>query len=190
MRLACPACGAEMTLDVLLNVEGAREAVLAALALPAPLGKLLVQYLTLFRPPKRQLSWERVATLLTDLALPIAEARLERGGRVWPAPLEVWRAALEEIVTKRDKLTLPLKSNGYLFEIVVGLAHKAEGAKETLREQNRAYAYSQDRGTGAGAVGAVVSAAVSKEMPASVRARLAELGHVSKRKPGGVGDGE
>jgi hypothetical protein len=40
-----------MTLDVLVAHEGAREAVLAALQLPAPIGKLLVQYLAMFRPP-------------------------------------------------------------------------------------------------------------------------------------------
>lgn len=140
MRLSCPTCGAEMTLDVLVAHEGAREAVLTALQLPAPLGKLLVQYLAMFRPPKRQLSWERVATVLADLREPIAAARIERHGRTWPAPLEYWKAALEQMVLLRGeaKLQLPLKSHGYLLEIVAGMSGKAESKAEAAQEGRRA----------------------------------------------------
>lgn len=36
MKLSCPACGSLSSLDALLGNEGAREAVMAALAMPAP----------------------------------------------------------------------------------------------------------------------------------------------------------
>lgn len=140
MNLACPGCGAEMTLDVLIGHEGAREAVLAALQLPAPLGKLLVQYLAMFRPRKRQLSWARVSALLEELRVPIAAAEISRNGRTWPAPLEYWRAALEHMVLLRDqgKLQLPLKTHGYLLEVIVGMSDKAERKAEGDRELHRA----------------------------------------------------
>jgi hypothetical protein len=140
LKLSCPGCGAEMTIDVLIAHEGAREAVLAALQLPAPLGKLLVQYLAMFRPPKRQLSWERVSSLLEELRAPIAAAEVKRHGRTWPAPIEYWKAALEQMVQLRDqaKLQLPLKSHGYLLEVIAGMSGKAEAKAESAQEIRRA----------------------------------------------------
>lgn len=140
-----------MSLDVLLAHEGAREAVLAALQLPAPLGKLLVQYLAMFRPRKRQLSWERVSALLEELRVAIAAAQIQRNGRAHAAPLEYWKEALEHMVQLRDqgKLQLPLKSHGYLFEVIVGRSEKAGAKAESAREAARA---SGSR-SGAGSIG-------------------------------------
>lgn len=138
MKLSCPSCGAVASLDVLLANEGARDAVMIALALPAPIGKLLVQYLALFRPAKRQLSFDRVASLLGELQPMIEAAAIERGGRTWSAPQDYWKLALEEMITKRDRLTLPLKSHGYLLEIIVGFSNKAEAKQETQTEARRA----------------------------------------------------
>ncbi|MCC7082200.1 MAG: hypothetical protein IT530_16125 [Burkholderiales bacterium] len=145
MRLTCPACGAEMTLDVAIAHEGARAATLTALELPAPLGKQLVQYVALFRPGKRQLSHDRLAAILGELLPMIQAAQIERNGRTWPAPIEYWRAGIEAMLAKRDadRLQLPLKSHGYLLEIIAGMAHAAEGKAETKREQERAYPYSR-----------------------------------------------
>ena len=169
MKLNCPSCGAVMSLDVLISNDGAREAVMAALALPAPLGKLLVQYIALFRPAQRQLSFDRVKSLLTELAPMIEAARIERSARTWAAPLEYWKAAIEEMLAKRDKLSLPLKSHGYLLEIIAGYANKAEGATETKREQARAYAYSREQKTDSGLKPA------RAVMPDSVRGELKQL---------------
>jgi hypothetical protein len=137
MKTTCPACGATASLDALLGHEGAREAVMVALALPAPLGKLLVQYVALFRPASRNLSMDRLASLLRELQPLIAEAKIERGGRNWSAPLEYWQMALTDIVSKRDKLTLPLKSHGYLLEIIAGFSNKAEAKQEAQSEAKR-----------------------------------------------------
>ncbi len=140
MKLSCPACGAEMTLDVLIGNEAARDAVLIALQLPAPLGKLLIQYLAMFRPAKRQLSWERVAAILGELREPMAGGQIERHGRTWAAPLDYWKAALEHMVQLRadEKLQLPLKSHGYLLEVIAGMSGKAEAKAESGEEARRA----------------------------------------------------
>lgn len=147
MRLTCPACGAEMTLDVAVAHEGARAATLTALELPAALGKQLIAYVSLFRPPKRQLSHDRLAAILGELLPMIQSAQIERNGRTWPAPIEYWRAGIEAMLAKRDadRLQLPLKSHGYLLEIIAGMANAAEGKAETKRETERAYPYAQVR---------------------------------------------
>jgi len=137
MKTTCPACGAVASLDVLLGNDGAREAVMTALAIPAPLGKLLVQYLGLFRPAQRQLSFDRVANLLRELLPMIAEAKIERGGRIWSAPQDYWVMAMTEMLAKRDALTLPLKGHGYLLTIIAGFSEKAEAKKEAQIEAAR-----------------------------------------------------
>ena len=137
MRLNCPACGSAMSLDALLASEGAREAVMTALQLPAPLGKALVQYLALFRPAQRQLSFDRVNSLLGELLPMIQSGKIERNGRLWAAPVESWRQGIEEMLAKRDKLTLPLKGHGYLLTIIVGYADKTEARAETQAEERQ-----------------------------------------------------
>lgn len=176
MRLTCPACGAEYTLDVLIAHEGAREALVEAMGMNLPLGKLLVQYLSLFRPPKRQLTMDRVAAILKELSGCIKARQITRNGRIWPVPLESWSWALAEIVAKKDKLTLPLKSHGYLFEMLIAAADKVEAAQEHALESRRA-----GGGLPAGQAVAVrsepkpLAAIVAAAMPEATRLALRQL---------------
>jgi hypothetical protein len=41
------------------------------------------------------------------------------------------------MISKRDKLTLPLKSHGYLLEIIAGYGNKAEAKAEAQTEARR-----------------------------------------------------
>jgi len=138
MRLTCPACGATQSLDVAIAHHAAREALMVAFACPAPLGPLLTRYLGLFRSPGRALSFDRVERLLGELLPMLQAGRVERHGRAWAAPQDVWRAALEQMINGADKLTLPLKSHGYLLEIIAGMANRGEAAIEARRESARA----------------------------------------------------
>jgi hypothetical protein len=113
--------------------------------LPGPLGDRLLRYLRLFSPRSRALSPDRAARLLTELLGPIAEAKVERHGRTWPAPLDYWSHALDEILSRREQLQLPLRSHGYLLEIVAAIAGKAEARTEAKVEQTRAYALGREQ---------------------------------------------
>lgn len=137
MKLTCPACGAVISLDVALGHEGAREAVMLAMRLPPQIGKLLVQYVGLFRPPKRQLSMDRLASLLGELLPMIESARIERGGRSHIAIQDYWVMGLTDVINRRDTLTLPLKSHGYLLEIIAGYSAKADAKAEALNDAKR-----------------------------------------------------
>lgn len=138
MKLVCPACGSVNSLDSLVGHDGARAAMAELAALAGPVAAAVLRYLALFRPEKRQLSLDRVACLLAELNPMIIEARIARNGRVYAAPREVWVAAIDSILASRDRLTLPLKSHGYLLEIIIGQIHKAEQAAESKREAGRA----------------------------------------------------
>lgn len=133
-----------MSLDVVLQHEAARAALVDALSLSHPIGRLLIQYLGLFKPHKRALTMDRVAGLLAELTPLIKAAQIERRGRVWAAPREAWAAAIESLLANRANLTLPLKSHGYLFEVLVGIANKGEAVAEAKQEAQRA----QQSGTG------------------------------------------
>lgn len=139
MKLACPSCGALMSLDVVVAHDGARDAVQIALNLPAPLGKLLIQYLTLFRPAQRQLTLDKVADILGELLPMILAERIERNGKEHKIAQFVWAAGLREIMDrhKNSPLKTPMKNHGYLFEILLSQAATAEAKAEAKREEQR-----------------------------------------------------
>lgn len=137
MKIACPVCGTSGALLLFAADADARHCVQLTTKLPPALERSLFAYLTLFQPPQRVLTWKRIRTLLAELLPAIEAQRVERHGRPWAAPHAAWIVAFDQMVEMRDKLTLPLKSNGYLFEILAGGANRIEAQAEELREQQR-----------------------------------------------------
>lgn len=142
-----------MDLDVLLAHEDNGQALAQLLALTVPLPKLVLQYLRCFKPAKNRLSHSRAVALLSELLPDMQRGVMTRAGREWAAPVAAWKAGIERVLELRDagKLTLPLKSHGYLLEIMVGLADKAEAQAERDTESARRHRVV----TGAVAEGAV-----------------------------------
>ena len=120
MNIKCPNCGAVHSLDSLINDADASAVLKAVLEMDAELGKAAIRYIGLFRPAKSQLSWARTAKLLNELLPMIKEQEAARDGVCFPAPTEAWIHSFNETVNARDqgRLKLPLKSHGYLLEIV------------------------------------------------------------------------
>ena len=120
MNIKCPNCGAVHSLDSLINDADASAVLRAVLEMDVEMGKAAIRYVGLFRPAKSQLSWSRTAKLLNEL-LPMMKAQTaERDGVSSPAPAEAWLHGFNETVNARDqgRLKLPLKSHGYLLEVV------------------------------------------------------------------------
>ena len=120
MLIRCPACGAQTSLDVVVDDAAAAEALRQALEL-APLGPRIVRYLALFRPVKTRLTWPRVNALLAELLPCIKGGCVTRNGQTTRIDEAAWAAALDEVIAARDggQLRLPLKSHGYLFEVAI-----------------------------------------------------------------------
>lgn len=139
MRITCPSCNAQYSLEAALQMDAARSALMRALAMPAPLAGLLAQYLGLFRPKGRVLAFDRADRLMAELLPMLAAESITRNGSTRRAPIAVWQSALEEMIALRDanKLRLPLKSHGYLLEIVFAAADKLEAIAERETEQQR-----------------------------------------------------
>ena len=122
MKTRCPCCGAENSLDALIGNDDARDAVLAVIAIGGELPKLAVQYIGLFRPAKTALTWARTAKLLNDILPDIRRGAITRERVEYPAPAEAWLYGFRELLARRNAggLKLPLKSHGYLYEVIAG----------------------------------------------------------------------
>lgn len=124
MRLICPACGALASLESWLADGDARAALALAAALPAELGPRVVRYLGLFRPAKRGLAWDRAHSLLAELAAAIAAGAIERERKRYEVGPAAWAEGLDTVLAARPTLDLPLRSHGYLYEILASNARR------------------------------------------------------------------
>lgn len=120
MKTRCPACGATSSLDALLGHSEASQAFKSCLGLVGELQTPLVKYLALFRPDSRDLTFDRAAKLLNELAPDIVAKQIQRNRQTFPAPLGAWIWAIGVVLERRDqgKIDLPLKSHGYLYEVI------------------------------------------------------------------------
>lgn len=182
-----------MDLDVLLAHEHSRQAMAMLIAAGMPLGKALLQYLRLFKPPKRQLGMGRVASLLEPLLADMQRGSIERNGRTWAAPREAWSTAIDKLLEARDagKLTLPLKSHGYLYEVIAGQADKVEAvAEREVDAQRRGRTHEAGPAAVSDVLADLRSASpagpgpAAREAMAKVRQSLAERALQQQRKPG------
>lgn len=139
----CPVCRTVLSWDIVFAHQGVREA-MTALVNADPDGaamlRPLLSYITLFAPAKTAMRYERIAALADELVAMMHSAQIERDGRVYAAPRAYWKSAFQEVVNRAHAggIRLPLASHGYLLEVLVGYANKAEAKAETQREQQRA----------------------------------------------------
>lgn len=139
MRITCPSCHAEASLDVLVGREADARAVSAFLARHVMLGDVMLRYIALFRPAKRRLGLARMVALIEELMPDIERGAIARKGRDWPTTPELWRAAMEQVLANNAKgtLSLPLSGHGYLHEVLQGMSDRCEAQAERATEGQR-----------------------------------------------------
>ena len=137
MKCVCPECGHVAGMTAFAGEAEARDCMAIALRMPRGLADNLMRYLSLFRPPKRALSWARALKLMRELERDIDRGYVSRRGRDWAAPMDAWQAAIATVLEQRDNLTLPLRDHSYLHEIITRGANKTEAVAEQKREDKR-----------------------------------------------------
>lgn len=139
MICRCPNCGAANSLDSLVSDAEAAEVLKMLLELDADIGKAAIRYIGLFRPAKSQLSWARTAKLLNELLPMIKAQEAVRDGVCFPAPTEAWIHGFNETINARDqgRLKTPLKSHGYLYEILAGWVGQPSAGNQTANQPSR-----------------------------------------------------
>jgi len=177
--ITCPNCRVSASLDVFLaddSVRAALDAVIDAHPAGDTLIKPMLRYIGLFAPPKSRMAYSRIAALTAELTPAMRAAQISRNGRVWPAPQAYWQSAFQTVLdaAHAGKLSLPLKSHGYLLEVIARMSNRQEAQTEARREAQRA----GHAGTGtpdARAQTPVTMHAPSCGMPPDVRQTLRTL---------------
>ncbi|MBB5204416.1 hypothetical protein HNQ51_001730 [Inhella inkyongensis] len=137
--LACPVCGTELSPAQLFAEAEAQQAFARLAAVSIPLGARVLQYLTLFTPPKTRLTLAKQCKLLLSLLPDLERQAITAKGRDWHVPVAAWAQAFDQLQASRaaGRLELPLKGHGYLHAVLVGLADKHEARAEAAAEQER-----------------------------------------------------
>ncbi|NYT80914.1 hypothetical protein H0A70_05320 [Alcaligenaceae bacterium] len=174
--VTCPNCRISASLDVFLSEDSVRAALDAVIdAHPAgeSLIKPMLRYVGLFAPSKSRMSYSRMATLIEEIAPAMRAAQIERSGRQWPAPLEYWQQGFTLVLSQAHQgaLILPLKSHGYLLEVIARMSSKAESQAESVREHQRA-GHSGAGLTAERAAQPVITSSAREAMPAHIREQL------------------
>lgn len=156
----CPYCG--KAIDIIQGMELAAGNEWTALIQSVPTSMIgaLLRYLELFKPPKQSLRWSRRLALTEELMPMIKSGVMKRNGIEYAMPMQAWEAEMMKLVSNKPaSLVLPLKSNGYLLEIMKGRVEKqmaAAEAKQIEAQRNRGHVGAQ---TGLQAAGDIVSQA-------------------------------
>lgn len=147
---ACPSCGAEFDLAVAFAHETDQRALARLAAVSIPLGARVLQYVQLFRPARQRLTARKKIKLLLEVLPDLERRAITHKGRDWPAPLETWAQAIDQMLAARDagRIELPMKGHAYLYAILAGMANAHEARAETAREQDRRSGPRRARGDG------------------------------------------
>jgi len=172
----CPACGSPRPLAEFLSDARERQALAAALRLDPRLADPLLAYLDLFAVPGKKLQSRKLVRLLTELHGLVSSAQVARNGVSCAAPVEYWRTGMEEVVARRDALTLPLTGHGYLQTVVFSLAGKAAGQSERKAEEDKRYRYARSTEGGPKSVGETLDAVKRSGPPAGWKDALFNRG--------------
>lgn len=130
MHLCCPACGFKSPIETFAADRDARHFAALMGRVPPPLADLTLRYISLFAPAKHAMTFSKGRAVLEPLVAMIEAGRITRARREWPVSLAQWEAGLQHMVESRSKLTLPLKSHGYLLEVLAGDTNKIEAQAE------------------------------------------------------------
>ena len=135
MNLTCPSCGAVHSAEAWENDIKARQALQATCSLPAELSKVLLPYLSLFRPDKRALSWSKSLKLINELQALVAQGHIQvKGKPARPCPPYLWAQGMEQMSMRTD-LSRPMPNHNYLRQIVWQLADQADARGEQITRQ-------------------------------------------------------
>jgi len=148
MKLHCPACGAEASLDCWDKDPDCLQALKSAFALPPEVARVVTSYLALFRPESRALSWPRALRVIKELNIMIAEGTLRIQGKpVRACPPGVWAEAIAEMVDNRSRIKRPLKNHNYLRQVAYAKAAELLSTASKPVERAEVLGDSIDRGT-------------------------------------------
>lgn len=133
--IMCPVCASELSLEQITSHLDDERAFARLVALSVPMAHLVVQYIGLFTPPSQRLTLRKKVRIIQQLLPDLTRQEITFKGRDWVALSSSWEQAIEQMLAARaaGRLDLPLKSHGYLYAILAGMADKLEASAEAAR---------------------------------------------------------
>lgn len=135
-RIICPQCNNTFDLQQAWDDADGRRFAELLTQLPPSIIRPFFNYLKLFKPRKRALSWARALKLTQELAPMIHAAQITRNGMLYVIPLPLWESAMQSMLHSKT-LSLPLESHGYLLEILAKTADKQAAIQEYAFEEQK-----------------------------------------------------
>lgn len=135
LLITCPCCRQSFELREAREDEAWREFAAQLVSLPSSVQPALLRYLELFRPAKQSsLRSTSLLNLLTTLKPLLVAQQFERSGKTYTAGAERFAGAMDYLHSQQAKLSLPLRSHGYLLDTLASVldreATKAEQAQQ------------------------------------------------------------
>lgn len=145
-QIACPVCSTELSMLQFFSNEETHRAFSRMAVVSIPLGARVLQYCTLFAPPKTRLTVPKQVKLMLQLLPDLERCAITHKGRLWAVPLEAWALGFDQMLAARDagRLELPMSGHGYLYSILAGLADKHEARAEAQVEADKRLLPRQD----------------------------------------------
>lgn len=159
-NVSCPVCASVFPLEAGVNEADALRFAALIAETPKPVQKYLKDYIVLFKPLKRGLTWSRRLDLLQEIVMLTTAGVIEHRKRRYGCSPELWAQGMREMLAHIDRLELPMKGHGYLVSIVAARAaatERSSAADEHATEEARRRPYREGEQRGPQPIGNVLS---------------------------------
>lgn len=124
VRVTCPACGCRGDVEAFMSDEDGKRLAAQFAEMEPALGRAVVRYLRMFKPPVTELKLARAVSIVADLVALIEAGSVckdERTNQRRAASPAVWAEAIEQLLSAPPS-DLPLKNHNYLRTVAFGVA--------------------------------------------------------------------
>lgn len=132
MNGTCQTCGTVAPIEWFLAEAEYRQICAALIELPKDVQAVVFHYLGLFRPVTgRAIAAKKAERLLAEIRSMVATGYVQVDRKAArPCPPRIWAKAIEQMVERRDRLSIPMPNHNYLKSIAYDLADQADAKNE------------------------------------------------------------
>jgi len=136
MNGTCQTCGTTAPIEWFLSETEHRQICAVLVELPKDVQAVVFHYLALFKPVTgKAIQAKKANRILAEIKQLVAAGHVQIDRKVArPCPPRIWAQAMEQMVERRDRLSLPMPNHNYLKSIAWDLADHADAKAEQTRQ--------------------------------------------------------
>ena len=137
MNGTCQTCGTTAPIEWFLSETEHRQICAVLVELPKDVQAVVFHYLALFKPVTgKAIQAKKANRILAEIKQLVAAGHVQIDRKVArPCPPRIWAQAMEQMVERRDRLSLPMPNHNYLKSIAWDLADQADAKAERTQGQ-------------------------------------------------------